>query len=271
MELKNAIIAILVLLLVTSTSTSFVAYQHQQRQIVAQEEIIEQLLNAPLTETEQPHIVEPPFQVNLTTGVSTTTANIVAVRSDTRSGVLGTVRVEVKEGTGNVLVNTDPFVEPDTQFSVREAVEVAAGFTNLNITTKDIIISFDINGTLIGGPSAGAATTVATVAALQGRKVRQDVAITGTIEAGGYIGQVGGVFDKAVAAEKSNISLFLVPYGQKKVVYYEQQVEEQKIFGFSFTRVYYTPKEIDLGEYMRGAMAVEEVATIAEAVSYMVV
>jgi hypothetical protein len=32
------------------------------------------------------------------------------------------------------------------------------------------------------------------------------------------IGQVGGVFDKAVAAEKHNITLFLVPYGQKAIV-----------------------------------------------------
>jgi predicted S18 family serine protease len=169
------------------------------------------------------------------------------------------------------VIPTNPFVEPDTHYSIREAVEVAAGFTNATVSNKDIIISFDITGTLIGGPSAGAATTVATVAALESKKVRHDVAITGTIGEGGYVGQVGGVFDKAVAAEKNTMSLFLVPYGQKKGVYYEQQVEEQKIFGFTFTRVYYTPKEIDLGEYMGGAMAVGEVATIAEAVSYMVV
>jgi predicted S18 family serine protease len=39
---------------------------------------------------------------------------------------------------------------------------------------------------------------------------------TGTIEEGGYIRPVAGVFDKVIAAEKSNISLFIVPYGQKK-------------------------------------------------------
>ena len=267
MNRKNVIILLLSILLLCSLSGSYLLYQQQQQQLEAQTALIEKLIKtAPATPSSLP---ETPYDES--DGLHRSTAAIVAVRSDTRSGVLGTVLVEVKEGTGNVLVNTNPFIEPDTQYSVREAVEVAANFTHVDISTKDIIISFSINGTLIGGPSAGAATTVATVAALQGKKVRYDVAITGTIEPGGYIGQVGGVFDKAVAAEKSNISLFLVPYGQKKVVYYEQQVEERKIFGFSFTRVYYVPKDIDLGEYLRGAMAVEEVLTLAEAASYMLV
>ncbi len=170
-----------------------------------------------------------------------------------------------------MLVNTNPFVEPDTQYSIREAVAVAAAFTQLNITGNDILISFEINGTVIGGPSAGAATTVATIAALEGKTVRRDRVITGTIEEDGTIGQVGGVFDKAVAAEKHNISLFLVPANQRTIIYYEQRVEEQQILGFSFSRLYYTPKEIDLDEYMDGSMAVQEVADIGEAVSYMIV
>ena len=66
---------------------------------------------------------------------------------------------------------------------MREAVEVAENFTNMTISNKDSIISFDINGTLLGGPSAGAATTIT---AIEGKTVRPDAAITGTIEAGGY-------------------------------------------------------------------------------------
>lgn len=127
---------------------------------------------------------------------------------------MGTVTVELKEGTGNVLVNTNPFLRragPDTQYSIREAVEAAAAFSQVNITGNDILISFEINGTVIGGPSAGAATIIATIAALEGKTVRLDCVLTGTIEEDGSIGQVGGVFDKAVAAEKHNITRFLVP------------------------------------------------------------
>jgi predicted S18 family serine protease len=82
----------------------------------------------------------------------------------------------------------------------------------VNITGNDSLVSFEINGTLIGGLSAGAA--------LEGKAVRRDCVLTGTIEEDGSIGQVGEVFDKAVAAQKKhNITLFLVPYDQKSVVY----------------------------------------------------
>jgi len=268
MNRKNAIIAVLTILLIFSTATSYLSYQQQQHMIAAQGDIIEKLISARNAETADR--AENQTFINGSEGVSSSSANIVAVRSDTHSGVIGKVYVELKDGKGDVLVNTNPFVEPDTQYSVREAVAIAENFTNINVSNKDIVVSFAINGTLIGGPSAGAATTVATIAAMEGTQVRQDVAITGTIEEGGYIGQVGGVFDKAVAAEKNGMTLFLVPNGQKKVIYYEQQTEERDIFGFTFTRVYYTPKEIDLGEYMEGTMDVEEVSTIGEAVTYMI-
>jgi hypothetical protein len=62
----------------------------------------------------------------------------------------------------------------------------------------------------------------------------------------------------------------LVLGGQEKGIYYEQRVEERELFGFSFTRVYYTPKEIDLDEYMEGSMDAEEVARIEEAVAYII-
>jgi uncharacterized protein len=264
MTRKNAIIAVLCILLVLSTSASYLVYQHQQRIIAVQEEIIEELISARAGET----------QVVINVSESASCANIVAVRSDNHVGVIGTVHVEIKKGHGNVLVNTNPFVEPTTQYSVREAVKVAADYTNIDHANKDIIIYFDINGTLIGGPSAGAAITAATIAAMVGKTVRQDTAITGTIEEGGYIGQVDGIFDKAVAAEKSGMKLFLVPRGQKKLTYYEQQIEEREIellgIRILIPKIYYIEKEIDLGEYMEGTMDVVEVSTINDAVAYMI-
>ncbi len=267
---KNAVIAVLCILLILSISSSFIIYQQQQRIIEVQEDVIEELIIASGAGSAGED--EKQALINVSEGASC--ANIVAVRSDDHLGVIGKVVVELKEGDGDVLVNTNPFVEPTTQYSVREAVKVAEHFTNINISNKDIIISFDINGTLIGGPSAGAAIAAATIGAIEGKKVRQDVAITGTIEEGGYIGQVGGVFDKAVAAEKNGIKLFLVPEGQKKLIYYEQKIEEReiKIFGIRILipKVYYIEKEVDLGEYMEGKMEVEEVSTIDDVVANMI-
>ncbi|MEA2033645.1 MAG: S16 family serine protease [Euryarchaeota archaeon] len=275
MNRKNTIIAVLCILLIASTSLSYHVYQQQQQVIDVQENIIEKLIRAGNADNEEKQTpanvnMNVPVSVPVTESESGSCANIVAVRSDTHSGVMGKVHVELKEGKGNVLVNTNPFVESTTQYSVREAVRVAENYTNINITNRDIIVYFDINGTLIGGPSAGAAITAATIAAIENKEVRQDAAITGTIEEGGRIGQVGGVFEKAVAAEENGMELFLVPMGQKKLIYYEQEIGEREIFGFTFTRVYYTPKEIDLGEYMKGKMEAEEVSTIDDVVAYMV-
>jgi predicted S18 family serine protease len=263
MNRKNAIIAVLCILLVLSVSSSFYIY-HQQRQIVdAQEVIIERLTHAC-------DVVKEGKPIFLNTSNDTTCANIVAVRSNDYQGVMGKTYVEIKEGHGGVWVNTNPFVEPTTQYSVREAVEIARDFTNMNISNKNVLISFGINGTLMGGPSAGAAIAAATIAALEGKKVRQDVAITGTLEEGGYVGPVGAVFEKAVTAEKNGMKLFLVPKGQKEVMHYEQKIVKRELFGFTFESLYYTPKEIDLGEYMAGKMEVEEVSTIDDVVAHMI-
>ncbi|MFZ2070167.1 MAG: S16 family serine protease [Halobacteriota archaeon] len=266
MNRKNAIIAVLSILLILSVSTSLHLHHQEQRVITAQKAIIAELSR--MHDTGSRAIAGTSAFINVSEG--TRCAKIVAVRSDNNLGVIGSVYVEIKSGNGNVWVNTNPFTELTTQYSVREAVKVAVDYTNINISNKDISIFFDINGSLIGGPSAGAAITVATIAAIEGKSVRQDAVITGTIEGGGYIGHVGGVLEKAEAAEKSGITLLLVPLGHKNLTYYEQKTKEYDIFGFTFTRSYYAPKEIDLGEYMTGKMEVVEVSTIDDAVRYMI-
>jgi len=224
----------------------------------------------PRTPTPMPPLAIPASTGTFTPKERSASANIVAVRSDTNEGVIGKVRVEIKNGEGRVLANTKPFVEPDTQYSVRTAVKVATKYTHSDMNSMDFIVSFDINGTLIGGPSAGAAITAATIAALEGKKVREDVAITGTIEEDGSIGRVGAVFEKAVAAEKNGIRLFLVPKGQRVVTFWERKEVRRQIGPFSFIQVYYEPKRIDLAEYMRGKMDVREVSTIDDVVKYMI-
>ncbi len=267
MDKRDIAISVLSILLILTVASSFITYHYQQciiKHLLASNADSSQLQHTTTTGTgtgTQPHISSEHIA----------TANIVAVRSDTRKGVLGKVRVEVKEGSGRVLVSTNPFIEPDTQESARTAVEVAASYTHSDISSYDFIISFDINGTLIGGPSAGAAITAATIAALDGRKVREDVAITGTIERDGSIGRIGAVYEKALAAERNGMSLFLVPDGQSEVVFWERKEVERHIGPFTFINVYYEPRRIDLKEYMKGKMDVKEVSTIYDVVKYMIV
>ena len=277
MDKKDLAIAVLSILLILSVASSLITYHYQQQIIENQLQIIRELSTSGATgsgvstpPSTPSSIPSTPATAGTFTQERSASANIVAVRSDTEEGVIGKVNVEVKNGTGRVLANTKPFVEPDTQYSVRTAVKVATEYTHSDMNSMDFIVSFDINGTLIGGPSAGAAITAATIAALEGKKVREDVAITGTIEEDGSIGRVGAVFEKAVAAEKNGIRLFLVPKSQRVVTFWERKEVKRQIGPFSFIQVYYEPKRIDLAEYMRGKMDVKEVSSIDDVVNYMI-
>ncbi len=67
--------------------------------------------------------------------------------------------------------------------------------------------------TNIGGPSAGLAMTLGVIDALTNGSVTggHTVAATGTIDAQGDVGDVGGVAQKTVAVENAGATIFLVP------------------------------------------------------------
>jgi Lon-like protease len=74
----------------------------------------------------------------------------------------------------------------------------------------------NINVTDIGGPSAGLAMTLGVMDALTDGSITggHTVAATGTIDADGDVGEVGGVAQKTVAVENAGATIFMVPPGQ---------------------------------------------------------
>lgn len=70
-----------------------------------------------------------------------------------------------------------------------------------------------INVANIGGPSAGLAMTLGVIDELTGGTLTggKTVAATGTIDAQGNVGDVGGVPQKTIAVEKAGATIFLVP------------------------------------------------------------
>ena len=192
---------------------------------------------------------------------------ILAVNSQTGEGAVQTARIDLVSGKGRVLFNTNPFVEPDTQQSVETAAQVAQAITNMRLQKNDLIYQMSAQSAgLVGGPSAGAALTLATWALLEGKKIRKDIAVTGTILPDGQIGQVGGILEKAQAAGKAGVKTFFVPLGESKVVFYERQIQERKGQGFILQQVNYIPHSVDLNQAMSQeyGMQVKEVGHILD-------
>ena len=83
----------------------------------------------------------------------------------------------------------------------------------------DLPFEVDINSGNIGGPSAGLAFTLGMIDSLTegeltgGRKV----AVTGTIELDGRVGDVGGVAQKTSAVKAAGAEVFIVPAGEYEV------------------------------------------------------
>ncbi len=105
-----------------------------------------------------------------------------------------------------VTVKVGVFTEPDSLKGHKGiGVELSPRFSfpvKVNVDTTDI-----------GGPSAGLAMTLAIFDDLTPGNLTggAKVAVTGTIDADGNVGEIGGIEQKAVAARAAGVSLFLVP------------------------------------------------------------
>jgi len=206
------------------------------------------------------------------TKITTRTIPIVAVSSDGK-GVIGKLEVKLIPGNNNVFIETNPFSQEDLQYSLNKAVLVAKLKVKNYKYDKDFVFSYHTDANVIGGESAGAAATIAIIAALTNSKLKNDCVITGTIEPDGTIGKVAGLIEKAFAVAKANYSCFLIPYGQSKIRYYEKVVKPINIVrGFTILNTYYEPKEINLIEIAKKEwnLTVIEVKTIDEALKYFI-
>ena len=144
---------------------------------------------------------------------------LVADRSsgDGDEGILLSAEVIVTNGTGHVFVDTNPYTQVDLQGSARLAAMVASDVLGVDQKIYDFYYIIDISSPIIGGPSAGGALTVATIAAINNWSLKPDIVMTGMINPDGSIGPVGGIPFKLEAAAAENAALFLIPEGQSTV------------------------------------------------------
>lgn len=183
------------------------------------------------------------------------------------SGVIATLTVEARPGKGRVLVEINQlFFFLDTQNSIRTAKMVAENLTKIDFSKYDLIYNIETNASVIGGPSAGAALAIGTIAAIENKTVNPEVVITGTIEEDGSIGPVGGILEKAKATRDSGATIFLVPLGQGVQNNYIPVKTCQQFGSFTFCQTQYKLQSINISKDVD--IEVREVKTAEEALKY---
>ncbi len=178
---------------------------------------------------------------------------LLAVSESGNEGVTADLHLRIAPGTGNVFIESEPVTKLDTRISLKLAKEAACqSITSISekCSEHDFFFRIDADASLLGGPSAGAAAAALTVAALDDSPINRSVAVTGTINSGGLIGEVGGLKHKVEAAAKGRLSVVLIPDGER---YY--RIDRNK-----------TTAVIDLVEYGKSlGIDVREVSSIQEA------
>ncbi len=147
---------------------------------------------------------------------------VVAIDGEVIDDIDDVGRIMGPKGPGTEVVLT---VEPPTR-DAQETVEVTLqpspdeperGLIGILLEPRNPVYEFpfeiDIDSGAVGGPSAGLAFTLAVLDRLTPGELTGglDVAVTGTIDGAGNVGEVGGVLQKTAAVVDAGYDVFLVP------------------------------------------------------------
>jgi predicted S18 family serine protease len=191
-------------------------------------------------------------------------------KSVSEEGALLDMSVEIRPGKGRVLVQTVPLTGVGFQDAANTAVFVAESKTGHQLSSSDVIFSVTAEEEVPGGvdgPSAGALMTLLTISAVDNStRLNDSITLTGTIDSEGNIGEIGGVFEKAEAAEAGGKTLFLIPRENSQLVTYK--LVERSFGGFTITER--EPEIVDAEEYIEEEVGIdiEYVDTIDDVLRY---
>lgn len=167
------------------------------------------------------------YQIVMTEGAEIGRVNGLAVLGDSRAGLLLPMVAEVtppaSKSEGRIIATGK------LGTIAREAVEnvsaIIKKYVGADISKRDIHIQFLQTYEGVEGDSASIATAVAVVSALTDIPVRQDCAITGSLDIRGNVLPVGGVTAKVEAAIDNGIKCIIIPKSNMNDVYLTAEKE----------------------------------------------
>lgn len=129
------------------------------------------------------------------------------------SGYLIPVSLTLIAGHGKIYIPTKPVIGLSTQSSVETAVKYAFLESNRSLNECDVLVKIEGKGITghVEGPSAGAAFSLLTYAALNNLTFPADVTMTGAVDEDGRVLRVGGLYEKLKMAANNGIKYFLSP------------------------------------------------------------
>ncbi|MEM4366725.1 MAG: S16 family serine protease [Candidatus Anstonellales archaeon] len=128
-------------------------------------------------------------------------AEVIAPSVTGGKGELIRIRVEAEPGAPEILLKIDPVFGETVQRSIQSAYAIALMKAGNSCRVKVYVQTM---GT-VDGPSAGAAFALAFYSALSDTPLPKNYVITGTIRNDSSIGAVGGIFEKAKAANDAGL------------------------------------------------------------------
>lgn len=131
--------------------------------------------------------------------------------SSVQRGGVADLYLTIKPGSGRIYIDSFPLSRLDTQITMRFASELACDFLQFDCSNLDFFYTIRADSSIVGGPSAGAAATVLTVAMLDNQEIDEKTIMTGTINSGYLIGPVAGISAKTFAAERNGYDKALIP------------------------------------------------------------
>jgi ATP-dependent Lon protease len=138
----------------------------------------------------------------------------------TRGGVILFVEAAIMKGGGRLKLTGR------LGNVMRESAEAAMSFIRANFADsiddenlfqeKDIHVHIPAGAIPKDGPSAGVALVISLASIILGRKVRNDIAVSGEITLTGDVLPVGGIKDKVIAAHRAGIREIVLPAENEK-------------------------------------------------------
>ncbi|HYD03550.1 MAG TPA: S16 family serine protease [Alphaproteobacteria bacterium] len=135
----------------------------------------------------------------------------VSESNNTERGGIAHLSLVVEPGSGRIFIDSFPLSKIDTQITMRFASEVACDLLERDCSNYDFFYTITANSAVVGGPSAGAAATVLTVAVLDNQILDNKTIMTGTINSGNLVGPVAGIPAKTRVAQDRGYERVIIP------------------------------------------------------------